>query len=128
MSESGAGAAAIDWTVLEALRDLGVSGEPGIIGELARLFVADTPPRLAALREAAERGEPDGLALAAHGLKGSCAIIGATRMQQVCLELEQLGRSGTLDGAADRIATLDVEFERARRALAREADSRDAGG
>ncbi|MDQ3636375.1 MAG: PAS domain S-box protein, partial [Actinomycetota bacterium] len=47
----------LDRSVLAGLRGLREEGEPDILGELIGLFLTDAPPRLVALREAAEAGD-----------------------------------------------------------------------
>ncbi len=50
-------------------------------------FVADTPSRLEALREAATDGETTTLKHLAHTLKGSSGNLGALRLTDLCHDL-----------------------------------------
>jgi HPt (histidine-containing phosphotransfer) domain-containing protein len=100
--------------VFAALRELQAEGEGDILGELVELFFADVPPRLAALREAAEVGDARSVEVIAHTLKGSCANMGAVRMGATCAELEEVGRSEDLAGAPAKISLLEEEFGRVR--------------
>jgi HPt (histidine-containing phosphotransfer) domain-containing protein len=90
------------------------------VGTLIAMFLDEAPRRLAALREAAERGEARAVAREAHTLKGSCANFGARRLAGLCEQLEALGRAHDLASAADALAQLEVEFERVRAALGAE--------
>ncbi|QIN79092.1 PAS domain S-box protein [Rubrobacter marinus] len=113
LTEEGAEAfPSVDWEVLDGLRGIRGEGEPDLLVELFEIFEEDTPARIAALREAHERGDAEGLRLAAHGLKGGSGSFGARRMARIAEGVEALGRSGDLDGAAERIAELEDEFWR----------------
>ncbi|HEX9985170.1 MAG TPA: response regulator [Thermoanaerobaculia bacterium] len=106
----------LDAEVLKNLREV-AGGEEGFLGELAQLFLQDSPSRIAALRDAVARHDAHALATAAHGFKSSSGNIGATRMQQLNAELEQLGRTGTTDGAAALVEQLMAEYARVEKAL-----------
>jgi CheY-like chemotaxis protein len=111
--------ATIDRAVLDDLRALQEPGEPDFVQEMIDLYLTDTPPLIAALRVAVGQGEADGLRAAAHTLKGNSNSLGAMRMGSLSLELEKLGRSGTITtGQAEPLlGELEREFERVRRAV-----------
>ncbi len=111
----------VDAAVLDTLRGLQDEGQPDLLAELVDLYLRDTPPRLAALREA--RAHADGLALRreSHSLKGSSRAIGAVDMARLCAALEEQAGGAELDGAAETLQALETAFDRARvrlRALA----------
>jgi CheY-like chemotaxis protein/HPt (histidine-containing phosphotransfer) domain-containing protein len=110
----------LDLNVFAALRELQSEGEGDILGELVELFFADVPPRLVALREAAEAGDARSVEVIAHTLKGSCANMGAIGMEATCAELEGMGRFEDLANVPVRISLLEEEFGRARVAFERE--------
>jgi CheY-like chemotaxis protein/HPt (histidine-containing phosphotransfer) domain-containing protein len=103
--------------VLENFRQLQISGEPDLLHQLIDLYLADVPERLNVLRQALAQGDAARLAQTAHSLKGSSANIGAQRVARVCLELERCGKANDLSAAAEHLATLEQELERARQAL-----------
>jgi two-component system, sensor histidine kinase and response regulator len=107
----------IDHSLLESLRELQGDGKPDILNELIELFLSDVPLQLAELREAAEAGEPHSVERIAHTLKGSAANMGALRMKALLAELEEIGRSGNLGAAPERISRVEEEFGRVRAAL-----------
>jgi PAS domain S-box-containing protein len=107
----------IDRAVLANLRKLQQPGEPDVLGQLIDLFLNETPSRLAAVREAVEKGDAPRLAKAAHTLKGSSASLGARQMACVCAELEAKGKAGDLTSASALLAQLEAEFERGCSAL-----------
>jgi len=87
------------------------------VGMLSEMFLADTPRRLAALREALGREDAQALAREAHTLLGTCASLGARRMAGVCEELQALGRAGDLAPATRALDRLETEFGHVRAAL-----------
>lgn len=108
----------IDYAVLESLRELQQDGEPDILGELVEMFVSDTEPRLAALREAVESGDASGVEQTAHALKGSTGNMGARSMSALAADLQDIGASGDLAGAARKLERLEEEYNRVRPTLA----------
>ncbi|CAN5310534.1 hypothetical protein BH18ACT10_BH18ACT10_12150 [soil metagenome] len=110
----------LDRSVLAGLRELQEEGEPDILGELIGLFLADVPPRLVALREAAEAGNAHSVERIAHNLKGSSGNMGAIGMEALCKGLEETGRSKDLTTTPARIYRLEEEFARVRVAFDKE--------
>jgi HPt (histidine-containing phosphotransfer) domain-containing protein len=110
----------LDVRVLGILRNLQSPGEPDIVAQLTDLYLQELPARMVRLGQAIERGDASELAKAAHSLKGSSANMGARRVAQLCLDLENKGKTGELAGAADMFAQLEKEIESARVALIKE--------
>ncbi len=97
---------------LESLRRLSqIAGRP-ILKEILENYLAETPRRLERLRAALAEGNAEELVFVAHSLKGSSGQLGAQRMAALCTELEELGRSLDLTGAAPLLADLEQEFAR----------------
>jgi HPt (histidine-containing phosphotransfer) domain-containing protein len=107
----------LDLDVLASLRELQEPGEPDIVAEIGFLFLEHAPQKLSAISDAAERGDARGLQMAAHSLKSSSAYVGAMRLSAFCKALEELGRSGSLEGAAEKVRDLTAEFLSAKAAL-----------
>jgi two-component system sensor histidine kinase/response regulator len=112
LAVTGGGAPALDADRLATLRDLGPEDGLGLLPATTEAFRKDVPARLAALREAVTDGGGPALAQAAHALKGAAANIGATAVASLCGELEAMGRSGRLDGAAQLVDRLEPELVR----------------
>ena len=55
--------------------------------------------------------------LEAHALKGSARDLGASKMADICQELEMCGESGSLDQVAELLAEVETEYARAKDAL-----------
>jgi PAS domain S-box-containing protein len=106
-------AAAIDAAVLEEFRAM--MGE--VASELIGLFLEDTPNLLAELRGAVGQKDAKGLERAAHTLKSNSATLGAMTLSALCQELEVMGRAGTLEGAAEKVAQVQAEYERVKAEL-----------
>jgi len=85
-----------------------------LIGNLLR----DAPKRLSALRRALDRNDAEGLASAAHALKGSLGLFGADRAVGSARSLQTIGRSGDLEGADRQLRTLEEEFRALQQRLA----------
>ncbi len=118
--KSGDGAAAVDQAVLTDLWQLDDSGE--LLRTLITLFLDETPQQLAVMQAAFSRADATALAEAAHRLKGSSGNLGAGEIQQLCGELQTLGRANDLTTAGDRLAQLDAEFALVRTVLLQEQD------
>jgi len=109
-------AAVIDQASLDELRACDPDGT-GLLAELIDIYLADTPPRLVALRLAFDAGQPAALSREAHALKSSSAQLGALTVAAGCRELEMLGREGSLAGVEGLLQKLNSEFDAAKAAL-----------
>jgi len=96
----------LDPAVVESLRRLNQPGEPDVVHEVLTLFIAEAPARLTAVAAAVEAADAMSLQRAAHALKGSAAAIGATALQRICADLEDMGRRGALAGARDGLESM----------------------
>jgi two-component system sensor histidine kinase/response regulator len=81
-------------------------GDRHLLQEVATAFVEHLPALLAELDLGLSRGDADVIQRAAHSLKGSVGNFAHTRSFELALRLEQIGRSGSLDGAAEVCADL----------------------
>jgi HPt (histidine-containing phosphotransfer) domain-containing protein len=84
---------------------------------LITLYVRDTPAHLVVLHEAVAQGDAGRVEAVAHGLKGSSAQLGATRMARWCAALQEAAGAQDLSVAAAQVAALHSEFVRVRAAL-----------
>ncbi|MEO5954520.1 MAG: response regulator [Nitrospiraceae bacterium] len=116
--ERGEGAAAVDQAVLTDLLQLDDTGE--LLTTLITHFLREAPQQLDLMQAAFQESRGEVLAETAHSLKGSSGNLGAGGMQQLCGELQTLGRAGELAQAGDRLARLEIEFTLVRATLLRE--------
>lgn len=91
--------------------------DPDIVTELIQIFLGESQPLLQQIRDAVATGQAAQLRQAAHTLKGSSASLGAKALAAKSHELEKIGRGGSVEGAEALVSQLEVEYERARRAL-----------
>jgi len=83
-------------------------GDANLRQEIIQMFLEDCPVRVAAVRAAVEQRDAPALVAAAHSLKGACGYLSAVAAREEAAHLEQLGRQGRVDEAADRLARLDA--------------------
>ena len=107
---------AIDPDTLEGLYQL--QEGPDLLGDLIDIYLRDTPPRIAALREAVRKRDPEALVFPSHSVKSSSANMGALALADMCGELEIMGRAGVIEGAAEKVSRVESEYKRVCRALA----------
>ena len=86
----------------EALHRLG--GDTDLLHMLFSAFAADMPGRLERLEEALRLGSAEGMQRQAHAIKGSAAIIGARRCEELAAVLER--QAGAAAGGHAEAATL----------------------
>lgn len=101
----------LDRSVIEMLKSLGGEDEPELFVELIDLFLADAGRNFETLHAALDGADAETLERTAHTLKSSCGNIGAAGLSRICFKLEQLGRSGRLEGAAEILESAFAEFE-----------------
>jgi CheY-like chemotaxis protein len=87
-----------------------VGGDEKLLKRMIHTFLSDTPKRLAGIAAAIRRKNPEALGSLAHALKGSVSIFGAEAAQKRAHELQEIGRSSELSGAAEVLALLKEEI------------------
>jgi len=110
--------------VLAGLRKMQRPGQPDVVQRIVDLYLKNLPLGVAAVREACEAGDAHALEAAAHKLKGSSGTLGAKRIAELCERLEEIGRAGTVDGAAVLVDELESAKETLRREEKATADKR----
>jgi len=83
---------------------------------LLKVFVAEAPRLLAAVRSGLDAGDAKAIALAAHSLKGSAGYFSAIDLQEICRQIEAAADAGDLVVVTSRIgefaAAVGVAVER----------------
>ena len=98
----------VDRRVLDQLRaDL---GSDGALREVILEFLDKSPAMVAALHDAAARGDASGIRGSAHTIKGSSATLGALTLADQCAEVERLGGAGSVQQAAARVAAIEAMY------------------
>jgi CheY-like chemotaxis protein len=93
------------------------SRDQALVGELAEIFLHDTPQEIRALDEALAAGRGDLLAEIAHGSKGVVHNFGLHDMGELFQELEAAGQAGELERAARLMGNVKVLYRRIEEAL-----------
>jgi HPt (histidine-containing phosphotransfer) domain-containing protein len=102
----------LDPSVLATLQER-ERGQSQLLSHLIRLYLQEVPVELAALQEAMAQGVASRVEDLAHGLRGSSAQLGATRMSRLCAALQEAGGRPDRRQAA-QVAELRREFDRVR--------------
>ncbi len=110
---------ALDETVLRRL--IASFGDEGVtaVGELMDTFLRESPAELNRLRQAVERRELDAVRRRAHSLKSNAATFGASRLADLCLDLERRASTGALEGDADVLGEIIGEWAMVEKVLQR---------
>jgi HPt (histidine-containing phosphotransfer) domain-containing protein len=103
-------------TALENLLEM-TGDDPGFLAELIDSFLETTPPLLEKLKQSLTDGDAAKLRMAAHSLKSGSADFGALNFSQLCAQLEEIGRAGSVEGAADLVSRVETIYEQVRVAL-----------
>ena len=89
-------------------------GDKDFLAELLQTFFDDAPKELAALHQSLLHKQAEEFRRAAHSLKSNCATFGALRLSGMFREMEEMGKSGNMAGAADRLALAEEEYAQVR--------------
>jgi PAS domain S-box-containing protein len=108
--------ALLDPAALDRLQEM-AGGDAGFLKEMFETILADAPVMLAEMRQALERGDAATLHRAAHSLKSNSADFGAKTLSELCREVEMMAKAGTLDGASEKLASIEAEWAQVRAAL-----------
>jgi two-component system, sensor histidine kinase and response regulator len=103
---------AVEEKTIVYLRQVGGADE-NFLHDIIVLYVDDAAMRLAAIRAALAANDPTELASAAHALKSSAGNVGAMKVRSIAETLEQIGREGSIEGAAAHFSALEAENARA---------------
>jgi CheY-like chemotaxis protein len=88
--------------------------------EIAVIFREQAPGLMAAIEGAVREGDAEALRRAAHTLKGSAGVLAAGPAADAARRLEEMGRAGRLEGAAEAATVLDGELSSLLAALGRD--------
>ena len=83
-----------------------VSGDESLLDEVVAIFLVESPKLVTQMEQALLDHEPRRLELAAHCLKGELGYLGVPEACEAAQKLEDAGRSGEMEGAADLLAGL----------------------
>jgi CheY-like chemotaxis protein len=95
------------WNRNHTLESLG--GDEKLLQEVIEIFLEEAPKHLAALHLAVAQGDAEAIEAIAHGLKGELGYLNVPEAHRMAGELESLGRSSDLDGAATLLGRLEFD-------------------
>jgi|SRR5579859_7769883 len=81
-----------------------------LLQEVIGLFLADCPGKIVAIQSAVSAHIPIDIMKAAHALKGSLGVFGATNAVAAAQKLESMGRDGNIEGSTDTLCILEQEM------------------
>ena len=113
---------------LRNLRQVEESGSKGLVRETIDHFAREIPAGVIALAELCANGDGVAISRLAHRLGSTALACGATRVADVCRELEQCGIHRTFWLCGPLTEQMQREFEAARTALDRIEARADEGG
>jgi two-component system sensor histidine kinase/response regulator len=114
-ARSPVGDGLVDGERVNSMLSLGSS----LVEKLLEVFARTTPPMLEELRSAVEAGDADARRRLAHKLRGSADTVGAQRLSELALELE----NGNGEGAGAAVAELRPVYRGTLDALRRLVDA-----
>jgi len=85
--------------------------------DLIDVYLADTPNRIAQMRESVDGSDTDTLIREAHTLKSSSANVGAMRLSALAKQMELVWQTGNFAGMADDVREFEDEFIQVKAAL-----------
>jgi HPt (histidine-containing phosphotransfer) domain-containing protein len=100
----------LDQQVLDELRQYS-DDEQDLVQELVTLFLRETPMQLLALQQALNEANSEEVQRRSHRLKGSAGAIGASRLREMCEQIELYARNGTLPGPDETLASMNRELD-----------------
>jgi HPt (histidine-containing phosphotransfer) domain-containing protein len=100
----------LDSAVFLRLRQM--LGQDKVLAEVIDAYLEDTPKLLQVMENAVAQGKAAALQQAAHALKSSSALFGATSLSHFCQELEVSGSTGTWAKAAALMSQVETEYEK----------------
>ena len=87
-------------------------GDTEFLKELADLFNADYPQKLAGISRAIEEKGFEAIDKTAHSLKGASGNLGLSHVYELAFEIEKMGKAENIEGIDKIYQELEEELER----------------
>ena len=107
----------INAKALENIRALSQHGGDALVRKVIAAYVGDAPQHLRTLRQAVGGQDAATVRRVAHSLKSASANVGADTLARLCRDLEQMGRSASVLGAATLLTDMEEEFQAVQQSL-----------
>jgi HPt (histidine-containing phosphotransfer) domain-containing protein len=108
----------LDEDALEPLRTVRINGST-LLDRAVTSYLGCAPGILGELLTTGSAGDLRGLHRVVHGLKSSSAMLGASRLSELCLQLETEAAAGTLVSASARVQEIAQELRLVMKELTR---------
>jgi signal transduction histidine kinase/DNA-binding response OmpR family regulator len=107
----------LDLEMIKQLRMMLGKRADSMLPGLVESYLEDAAGLIASALAALQAQDSDSLRRAAHTLKSTSANFGAWKVAEACKNLEALAKDGTVSGAAEMIASIQVNQQQAAQAL-----------
>jgi signal transduction histidine kinase/CheY-like chemotaxis protein len=94
-----------------------VGGNVTILKTIAKAFLDSSQKQIEAVNDAVKASDPEALRFSAHTLKGTVLNFEARKTAATAQALEDLGRSGKIDGSAELLKELTARYSELREEL-----------
>ncbi len=98
----------VRWNTSKTLEQLG--GDEALLQEVLDIFLDEAPKHLAALRLAVVQGIAKTVETSAHTLKGELGYMGLPEISQTAAQIESMGRSNNVPGAASLLSQFEADL------------------
>jgi len=115
----------LELQALDDIRSLQRIGQPDFLARLIEKYVASSKEYVATIRRAVASGDVTALWQAAHALKSSSGMMGASTLAELCRQLEMLGRAAVLDRVPEVLSQLEASYQTVCSALEEEVGKGD---
>ena len=112
----------LDIAVLQDLKKM-AGNAPELLVDVINSYLEGTPMLLDGIGQAIKEKQPKLLQISAHSVESSSASMGATKLSELCKELESIGHRGTTEGADVILSQVKAEYERVETALQKEVSA-----
>jgi len=107
---------ALDPIVFAEMRDL----MEDALAEFINTYLDNSPKLISSINEGLQTNNADLVFHNAHQLKGGSGSIGALTLAELAMGIEQIGKTGSTEGASDLFEQLREEFARVKDELTAE--------
>ena len=83
-------------------------------------FLEDIPEQIEVLKGYLDAGDVPGAERQAHTIRGAAANVSGEALREVAFEMEKVGKAGDLNAVGERVADLEMQFERLKKAMERD--------
>jgi CheY-like chemotaxis protein/HPt (histidine-containing phosphotransfer) domain-containing protein len=108
---------AVDAKVLTEFQEMMGEDGPELLKTLVNLYLVDSPNLIEEMRKSIAVGDAHALDRSAHTLKGNSNQMGALTLASLCLQLEKVGKAGSVEGGGALLSQIECEFARVYSAL-----------